>query len=133
MTTISDVAGVDHRSATRLRQAGIRTAEAFLDRARNQEDLRLLAQQTGINHQRLADIASTVDLLGVEGLGSRYCALLREAGIHTVEALGEHSPSEILEALEAANHRTRMTRRLPGLPVIRSWVRQASRAATEEG
>lgn len=129
MTTIADVAGMDRRSATRLRQAGIRTAEAFSQKARNRQELRALSEQTGIDPQRLSDIATSVDLLRVDGLGSRYCALLRAAGIHTVEALANSSPREILEALQAANHRTRMARRLPGRPVVQSWILQAGQTA----
>ncbi len=125
MTTIAEVAGIDRRSATRLRKAGVKTAEAFVQRTRGKGQFRLLSEQTGIERDTLLDIAMSVDLMELDGLGSRYCALLKSAGVHTVEDLGRCSAVEVLEKLEAANHRTRLVRRLPSLEYVRSWVRQA--------
>lgn len=133
MTTIAEVAGIDHRSATLLRKAGIKTAEAFLERAREENHLRLLSEQTGINHQTLVDVATAADLMRLQGLGSRYCALLGAAGIHTVEDLGKRSAEEVIEKLEAANHKTRMIKRLPSLHTVQSWVRQAASADDRDG
>lgn len=131
MTTIADVAGIDRRSAARLRKAGIKTSRAFLEKARDREGLRTLSEKTGIDHETLLDIADTASMMGLEGLGSRYCALLRAAEIHSREDLGRRSAKEVLEALESANHRTRMVRRLPGIQEVGSWVRQA--AASDGG
>lgn len=133
MTTIADVAGIDRRSAIRLRKAGIKTAEALMARTRGPERLVSLSEQTGIDADALLDITKTVELMGLDGVGSRYCTLLKAAGIHTVEDLAGHSPQEILENLEAANHRIRLVRRLPNLDYVESWVRQAREAQDGAG
>lgn len=133
MTTIADVAGIDRRSATRLRKAGIKTAEAFMARTNGPERLVSLSEETGIGVDALLDIARTVELMGLEGVGSRYCTLLKAAGIHTVEDLAGRSPQEVLDNLEAANHRIRLVRRLPNLDYVRSWVLQARGAQDGAG
>lgn len=126
MTTIAEIAGMDHRSATRLRRAGVKTAEALLDRADAPERLRSLSEQTGIDSESLTRLAATADLMRLDGIGGRYSALLKLAGIDSVAELARHSPEEALEALRAANYRARIVRRLPTPEDVRLWVEQAS-------
>ena len=126
MTTIGQIAGIDHFSATRLRKAGIKTAEGFVRRTRQSDRLRLLSQETGIDCQKLLDMATSVDLLQLRGIGGRYSALLRAAGIHKMEDLHGFSEKEFREALTAANHEHRIVRRLPSTPSLQTWLRQAS-------
>lgn len=130
MTTIGQVAGSDHISALRLRRAGIKTAEAFLERVREPDDLQLLSQETGIDCDKLLDLAASIDLLRLVGMGGRYCALLRTTGIHTMEDLRGGSVEEILNALTIANHQHRIVKRLPSLHTVRLWVQQASQLNT---
>ena len=126
MTTIAEVAGVDRQLAMRLRKAGVKTTKGFLERAREDDHLRLLSEQTGIDHRTLLDIAASADLMRLEGLGSKYCALLRMAGIDTVDKLSSLSASDVSRAIEDANHRTRLIRRLPSPGDVASWVQQAA-------
>ena len=128
MTTIAEIAGMDHRSATRLRKAGIKTAEALVENARRREHLGMLSEQTGIDGETLSQLAAAADLMSLEGIGGRYSALLKVAGIHSVAQLARRSSEEVVEALAAANHRTRMIRRMPTPEEVGSWVLQASAA-----
>ena len=132
MTTIGDVAGIDPRSATRLRKVGVKTAKAFVQQIREQGRADLLSEQTGIDRRTLHEIAMSVELMTLDGLGSRYCALLKSAHISSTEELGRYSAEEILEKLESANHRTRMVKRLPSLDYVRSWVQQAQGADSKD-
>lgn len=125
MTTIGQIAGIDHGAATRLRKAGIRTTETFLEWADHPDRLCTLSQRTGIEHEKLLDMAMSVDLMRLEGIGGRYCALLRAAGIHSLEDLGGYSVREALRALTAANHEHRIVRRLPSSVIVNSWIRAA--------
>lgn len=126
MTTIGQIAGIDHLSATRLRKAGIKTTEAFVERTRESDRLRLLSQETGIDRQKLMDMATSVDLLQLRGIGGRYSALLRAAGVHKMEDLHDLSVEDFLEALTAANHEHRIVRRLPSTRSLQMWIQQAS-------
>ena len=126
MTTIGQIAGIDHGAATRLRKAGIRTAEGLLEWLDSPERLRALSQKTGIDRQELLDMATSVDLIRLEGMGGRYSALLRAAGIHSLEELGKCSVPDALRALATANHEHRIVRRLPSAVTVDSWIRAAS-------
>jgi len=126
VTTIGHIAGIDHLSATRLRKAGIKTAEAFVERTRESDRLRLLSEETGIDSQKLLDMATSVNLLQLRGMGGRYSALLRAAGVHRMEDLHSFSLEEFLETLTLANHEHRIVRRLPSTRSLRMWLQQAS-------
>lgn len=125
MTTIGHIAGIDHSSATQLRKAGVRTAEAFLQRTREPEHLRSLSQETGIDGQKLLDMATSVDLLSLQGMGGRYAALLRAAGFHRKEDLANLSVQGLRERLTIANHDRRIVKRLPSTQSLHTWIRQA--------
>lgn len=126
MTTIGNVAGIDHNSATQLRKAGIKTGEAFLERTQEPEHLRLLSQKTGIDGRKLLDMATSVDLMRLQGMGGRYAALLRAAGVHRKEDLVSLSVEELREVLTVANHERRIVKRLPSTLSLQTWIRQAS-------
>ena len=125
MTTIGQIAGIDHGAATRLRKAGIRTAEGLLQWLGSPERLRALSQKTGIDRQELMDMATSVDLMRLEGMGGRYSALLRAAGIHSLEELAQCSAPAAVQALAAANHEHRIVRRLPSSVTVDGWIQAA--------
>lgn len=126
VTSIGQIAGIDHLSATRLRRAGVKTAESFLARIREPEHLRLLSERTGIDSRKLLDMAMSVDLMDMAGMGGRYSALLRAAGIHTMDDLRRYSAEDFLEALTVANHRHRIVKRLPSSRSLQVWIQQAA-------
>lgn len=125
MTTIGQVAGIDHVSATRLRKVGIKTAEAFLERARGPEGVRSLSRQTGIESGKLIDMATSVDLMRLQGMGARYAALLRAAGVNNLEDLAVLAVEDFLADLTVANHQHRIVRRLPSSQSLQAWIDQA--------
>ena len=124
---------MDHLSAARLRRAGIKTSETFLEEARVAERLGALSEQTGIDRDTLLDLAASADLMRLEGMGGAYCGLLRAAGIHSVAQLRELSPEELRSALFAVNHNRRVVRRLPSPREVKLWVFQASDPGFAEG
>ena len=126
MTTIGQIAGIDHGAATRLRKAGIRTAEGLLERLNSPERVQALSQKTGIDRQELMDMATSVDLMRLEGMGGRYSALLRAAGIRSLDDLASCSAPDALQALAAANHEHRIVRRLPSSVTVNAWIQAAS-------
>ena len=117
---------MDHLSAVRLRRAGIKTSQTFLEEARGEGRLLSLSEQTGIEQETLRELAASADLMRLEGMGGAYCGLLRAAGIHSVAQLGEMSPEEVTGALLAVNHNRRIVRRLPSPREVELWVSQAS-------
>ena len=126
MPTIGKIAGMDHLSAARLRRAGIKTSQTFLEEARGERRLVSLSELTGIDQDTLRNLAASADLMRLEGMGSAYCALLRASGIHSVAQLGKLPPDEVTRALLAVNHNRRIVRRLPSPREVELWVLQAS-------
>ncbi len=125
MTSIGLVAGIEHLAAVRLRKAGVRTAEGLLARTMSTDSLAALSDETGLDSEKLMELAEAADFMRLQGMGSKYSALLRTAGIDTLEKLGACSPDAILDRLETANHVARLVRRLPSLKQVESWIRQA--------
>ena len=126
MPTIGKIAGMDHLSAARLRRAGIKTSQTFLEEARGERRLMSLSELTGIDQDTLRNLAASADLMRLEGMGGAYCGLLRAAGIHSVGQLGKLSPEEVTRTLLAVNHNRRIVRRLPSPREVELWVLQAS-------
>ncbi|MDE0231405.1 MAG: DUF4332 domain-containing protein [bacterium] len=126
MPTIGKIAGMDHLSAARLRRAGIKTSQTFLEEARGEKRLLSLSELTGIDQNTLRNLAASADLMRLEGMGSAYCGLLRAAGIHSVTQLGNLPPDEVTRALFDVNHNRRIVRRLPSPREVEMWVLQAS-------
>jgi predicted flap endonuclease-1-like 5' DNA nuclease len=126
VTTIGQIVGISHSAATRLRKAGIRTTESFLEWVDSPGRLGELAEMTGIEHEQLLDMAASVGLTRLEGMGGRYSALLRAAGIHSLADLGGYSVAEVLRALTAANFEHRIVRRLPSSVTVDFWIRAAN-------
>jgi len=117
---------MDHLSAARLRRAGIKTSQTFLEEARGEKRLLSLSELTGIDQDTLRNLAASADLMRLEGMGGAYCGLLRAAGIHSVSQLAKLSPEEVTRELFAVNHNRRMVRRLPSPREVELWVLQAS-------
>ena len=125
MATIGDVEGIDPKSATRLRKAGVRTTEGLLKVAATAKGRSTLAEQTGIAAATLFDWVNRADLMRIKGIGSEYADLLETAGCDTVKSLRRRNPASLTASMVEINEQKRLVRRLPTEAMVVSWVEQA--------
>jgi len=67
----------------------------------------------------------TGDLESLSGVGEKYRALLRAAGVRSVAELASEEPAALLERLREANEREDLVKRLPRIGDVEAWVQRA--------
>lgn len=125
MASISAIQSMDHRSATKLRKAGVRTTDSLLKVAATRTGRRRLARETGLSEGDILGWVNRADLLRITGVGSEYADLLEVAGVDTIRELRRRNPDRLLEAMTELNLRKRLVRRLPTDAMVREWIEEA--------
>ncbi len=122
MATIDTIEGLDHKQATRLRKARIRTTEALLKTASTKKGRRDLSQRTGLPERSILEWVNRADLMRVKGVGEEYSDLLEAAGVDTIKELRRRNPRNLLSTMVEVNHKKRLVRRLPTEEMVSRWV-----------
>lgn len=65
------------------------------------------------------------DLESLSGVGEKYRALLRVAGVRSITELASEEPAALLERLREANEREDLVKRLPRSGDVEVWVQRA--------
>ncbi len=125
MATIGDVEGIDPRSATRLRKAGVRTTDGLIKTAATARGREVLAEKTEISASTLLGWVNRADLMRIKGVGAEYADLLETAGCDTVKELRRRNPTNLTTAMAEINEKKRLVRRLPTEAMVVAWVEQA--------
>jgi predicted flap endonuclease-1-like 5' DNA nuclease len=125
MATIGDVEGIDPKSATRLRKAGVRTTEGLIKVAATSKGRKALAEKTGIPAATLLGWVNRADLMRIKGVGAEYADLLETAGCDTVKELRRRNPVNLTAAMVEVNEQKRLVRRLPTEVMVIAWIEQA--------
>jgi hypothetical protein len=122
MARVDQVAGIDHRSATKLRKSGIRTARGLSEAVATTRGRSDLAKTTGIDGRMLQQWANHCELLTVKGVGAEYAELLVEAGVDTVRDLRRRNPTALLAKIISLNGSRKVVRRLPTESMVEKWI-----------
>ena len=125
MPSIDAVGGIGLSHARRFRRSGIRTTDALLRRAATRAERSALAEKLSVSERELLDLVLRIDLMRMKGLGTRFVALLNEAGVSTAEGLRTRDPDTLFALMVQINSRRRLVRRMPSLDRVRAWVREA--------
>ena len=125
MARIDQVAGIDHRQATKLRKAGVRTSKALTEVADTRRGRTQLSKDTGLSPKDLQLWVHHADLLRVRGVGAEYAALLVEAGVDTLRDLRRRNPTALLAKIIGMNGSQRVVSRLPTEAMVEGWIAAA--------
>jgi DNA polymerase/3'-5' exonuclease PolX len=125
MARIDQVAGVDHRQATKLRKAGVRTSKALSECASTRRGRTRLSRTTGLSPKDLQLWVHHADLLRIKGVGAEYAALLVEAGVDTLRDLRRRNPTALLAKIIGMNGSQRVVDRLPTESMVENWISAA--------
>lgn len=125
MARVDQVAGVDQRAATKLRKAGVKTAQGLSRRAATGRGRTELAKVTGIPARKLQLWVNHSDLLRIQGVGAEYAELLVEAGVDTVRDLRRRNPTALTAKIIGLNGARKVVQRLPTESMVESWIESA--------
>jgi len=126
MARIDQVAGIDHRCATKLRKVGVRTSKGLIDSASTRRGRTMLAKETGITPKDLQLWVHHADLLRVRGVGAEYAALLVKAGVDTLRDLRRRNPTALLAKVIGMNGSLKVVDRLPTEAMVEAWISVAN-------
>ena len=125
MAKLTTVEGIGEVYAQKLKEAGIETTEALLEKGASRRGRREIAQQTGISETLILKWVNHVDLFRVKGIGEEYADLLEAAGVDTVPELAQRNPENLYRKLAEVNEAKKLVRQLPSQAQVADWVEQA--------
>lgn len=126
MASIDHVAGIDQKTATRLRKAGVRTSSALAERAATQKGRSELAKVTGLDPKDLQTWVHHADLLRIKGVGSEYAELLVAAGVDTIRDLRRRNATALVAKIIGLNGSHRIVMRMPTESMVENWIASAN-------
>ncbi|WP_029059869.1 DUF4332 domain-containing protein [Stappia stellulata] len=127
--SIDEIEGIGPVYAEKLQAAGIRTTEAYLDRAKDPKGRKALADETGIEAARILKWANMADLMRISGVGEEYSELLEAAGVDTVKELKHRNAANLAAKMKEVNEDKKLVRQVPGEASVEKWVEQAKALA----
>ncbi|HHH41924.1 MAG TPA: DUF4332 domain-containing protein [Chloroflexi bacterium] len=125
MAKLTTVEGIGEVYAQKLKEAGIETTEALLEKGATPQGRQEIAEQTGISKTLILKWVNRVDLFRVKGIGEEYADLLEAAGVDTVPELAQRNPENLYRKLVEVNEAKRLVRQLPSQAQVEDWVEQA--------
>jgi predicted flap endonuclease-1-like 5' DNA nuclease len=125
MVNLEKVEGIGPIFANKLKQAGVATADALLQKAATPQGRQSLAAATGISRKHILEWVNLVDLFRVQGIEEEYSDLLEEAGVDTIVELATRHPSNLYERLLMVNEAENLVNRLPSEADVEKWIDQA--------
>jgi predicted flap endonuclease-1-like 5' DNA nuclease len=125
MANIEDIEGIGPAQATKLRDAGVKTVEALLERGASPKGRDELASATGISGTYILRWVNHADLFRIKGVAGEMSELLEAAGVDTVAELARRNPQNLHQALVQANEQKKLVRQLPTEQQVAGWITQA--------
>jgi len=125
MTALIELEGVGEVYAKKLKELGVATTAALLERGATPKGRKELAEAAGISEKLILEWVNLADLFRIKGIGSEYSDLLEEAGVDTVVELASRIPENLHAKILEINQAKKLVRRPPTLDQVKDWVEQA--------
>ena len=119
---IIDLQGVGPAYAQKLSVAGIRTAEALLEKGGSPKARKDIAGKTGISEDLILRWVNHADLCRIKGIGPQYTELLEKAGVDTVVELKKRVAGNLYAKMLQANKEFNIANALPGEKQVAAWI-----------
>jgi len=122
MATIKEIEGIGDVYGAKLREVGVKTVEALLERGATPKGRKELAAETGFAEQTILEWVNRADMFRVPGIGSQYSDLLEAAGVDTVRELAKRKAENLFETLKKVNEEKNKVNKLPSVSQIQNWI-----------
>lgn len=116
---------VEASTLQQLAEIGIANTEELLDVVKTSKGREMIVQKTDLDKQQVQDLARTVELLQVRGVGPKAARLLKESGVVSVSDLAGREGQDLLERLILTNQEQQITGIDPDLVVVTDWITRA--------
>ncbi|WP_029031300.1 DUF4332 domain-containing protein [Salinarimonas rosea] len=126
---IEDVEGIGPAYAETLRAIGLKTTDAFLERAKDRKGRAALAAETGISDKLILKWANHCDLFRIKGVAGQMSELLEAAGVDTVKELARRNAENLAAAMAAKNEEKKLVRSVPSAKEVTKWIEEAKTLA----
>lgn len=127
MAKLIEIEGVGEVYAKKLKDAGVASTKALLDKGTTPKGRKEIAAKSGISDTLILEWVNHVDLFRIRGVASEYADLLEEAGVDTVRELAQRNAENLFQKLNAVNLKKKLVRRLPTQKQVHAWIEQAKR------
>lgn len=125
MTKLTKIEGVGKEYAQKLKDMGVGSVEALLERGGTPKGRQEIVEQSGISSQLILKWVNRADLFRVKGVSEEYGDLLEIAGVDTVPELAQRNPGNLYAKLIEVNEEKKLVRRPPSQSQVRQWVEHA--------
>ena len=124
-TDLTEIKSLNDEYVPSLREAGITTRAALLEKGMSPEGRSEIAAKTGIPAMLILHWVRHADLLRLNGMSGIYAELLDAAGVDSVTTLTKCTAETLHQKFLDVNAAKRLSRILPILAQIRDWIEQA--------
>lgn len=125
MPKLENVEGIGEVYAAKLREAGIKSIRALLEKGSTPQGRQDLAEKADISEKRILTWVNHADLKRIKGVERQYAELLEASGVDTVVELAQRNPENLQQKMLETNKEKRLVRRPPALSMVTRWVEQA--------
>lgn len=125
MAKLVDIEGVGETYAQKLKDAGVETTQALLEKGGTPKGRKEIAEKSGISEKLILEWVNHVDLFRIKGIGSEYADLLEAAGVDTVRELAQRNAENLFQKIQEVNAAKKLVRKLPTQEQVADWVEQA--------
>jgi predicted flap endonuclease-1-like 5' DNA nuclease len=125
MTKLVKVEGIGEVYSQKLKEAGVRSAEALLELGASAKGRDDLVEKSGVSGKLILEWVNHVDLFRIKGVGEEYADLLEEAGVDSVPELAQRRADHLFEKMVATNAEKKLVRKLPTQGQVAGWIEQA--------
>ena len=122
---IEEIEGVGAAYGAKLKEQGVNTVEALLEKGANKKGRSALAEATGISEKLILKWANHADLFRINGIGPEFAELLEAAGVDTVKELRNRVPANLYAKLGETNEAKKLVRRLPSESQVADMIEKA--------
>jgi len=127
MAKLIEIEGVGVVYAQKLKEAGVASTQALLEKGTTPKGRKEIAEKSGISDTLILEWVNHVDLFRIRGVASEYSDLLEEAGVDTVRELAQRNAENLFQKITVVNQQKKLVRRLPTQKQVRAWIEQAKR------
>jgi Domain of unknown function (DUF4332) len=124
-TDLSEIKSLNDEYLPKLREAGITSRAALLEKGLSSEGRDEISSKTGIPLSLILQWVRQAEFLRLKGMSGIYAELLNAAGIDSVTELTKCTAETLHQKFLDVNATKQLSRILPILAQIRDWIEQA--------
>lgn len=122
---IEEIEGIGESYAAKLKEAGVPTTEALLEKAATKKGREQLAEETGISEKLILKWANHADLFRIKGVAGQFAELLEAGGVDTVKEFRHRVAANLQPKLVEINEQKNLCNRVPSVTELEKMIEQA--------